>query len=88
MRCDRVQRLVPVQVPTASEPARRLLSATTRVPAQVASVRADSRSDTIMLRARDPQTNTLSLLSFPRDLQVPISCEPTTALRTDRINSA
>ena len=49
---------------------------------------ADSRSDTIMLIRADPQTNTLSLLSFPRDLQVPIYCDPTTAIKTDRINSA
>ena len=48
----------------------------------------DSRSDTIMLIRADPQTNTLSLLSFPRDLQVPIYCDPTTAIKTDRINSA
>jgi len=49
---------------------------------------ADSRSDTIMLVRADPTTNTLSLLSFPRDLQVPIYCDAITALRTDRINSA
>ena len=49
---------------------------------------ADSRSDTIMLIRADPQTNTLSLLSFPRDLQVPIYCDPTTPIKTDRINSA
>src|SRR3954451_16880797 len=48
----------------------------------------DSRSDTIMLIRADPQTKTLSMLSFPRDLQVPIYCDPTTAVTTDRINSA
>ncbi|MDX6467382.1 MAG: polyisoprenyl-teichoic acid--peptidoglycan teichoic acid transferase, partial [Gaiellaceae bacterium] len=48
----------------------------------------DSRSDTIMLIRADPATNTLSMLSFPRDLQVPIYCDPTTAVTTDRINSA
>jgi LCP family protein required for cell wall assembly len=48
----------------------------------------DSRSDTIMLIRADPQTNTLSMLSFPRDLQVPIYCDPTTAVTVDRINSA
>jgi LCP family protein required for cell wall assembly len=48
----------------------------------------DSRSDTIMLIRADPQTNTLSLLSFPRDLQVPIYCDPTTPSGIDRINSA
>jgi LCP family protein required for cell wall assembly len=49
---------------------------------------ADSRSDTIMLIRADPQTNTLSMLSFPRDLQVPIYCDPTTPRTVDRINSA
>jgi LCP family protein required for cell wall assembly len=49
---------------------------------------ADSRSDTIMLIRADPQSNTLSMLSFPRDLQVPIYCDPTTPIKTDRINSA
>jgi LCP family protein required for cell wall assembly len=49
---------------------------------------ADSRSDTLMLIRADPATNTLSLLSFPRDLQVPIYCDPVTPIKTDRINSA
>jgi LCP family protein required for cell wall assembly len=49
---------------------------------------SDSRSDTIMLIRADPQTNTLSMLSFPRDLQVPIYCDPTTSVKVDRINSA
>jgi LCP family protein required for cell wall assembly len=49
---------------------------------------ADSRSDTIMLVRADPVTNTLSMLSFPRDLQVPIYCDTTTSRGIDRINSA
>ena len=48
----------------------------------------DSRSDTLMLIRADPQNDTLSLLSFPRDLQVPIYCNLTSAYVTDRINSA
>ena len=48
----------------------------------------DSRSDTLMLVRADPQQNTLSLLSLPRDLNVPIYCNPTTPTTTDRINSA
>jgi len=49
----------------------------------------DSRSDTIMLVRADPTNNTLSLLSFPRDLQVPIYCNGSdTPIVTDRINSA
>ncbi len=54
-----------------------------------------SLSDTIMLVRADPVTKTISLLSFPRDLEVPIYCG-TTATDTvghvvaslDRINSA
>jgi LCP family protein required for cell wall assembly len=46
-----------------------------------------SRSDTIMLIRADPVTNTISMLSFPRDLGVPIYCGPT-AITVDRINSA
>ncbi|TMM08377.1 MAG: LytR family transcriptional regulator [Actinobacteria bacterium] len=48
-----------------------------------------SRSDTIMLVRADPQQNTLSLFSFPRDLVVPIYCkDQTTPITTDRINTA
>jgi LCP family protein required for cell wall assembly len=46
-----------------------------------------SLSDTLMLIRADPQTKTISLLSFPRDLDVPIYCGPTPST-TDRINSA
>jgi LCP family protein required for cell wall assembly len=46
-----------------------------------------SLSDTLMLIRADPATNTISLLSFPRDLEVPIYCGAT-AITTDRINSA
>jgi LCP family protein required for cell wall assembly len=41
-----------------------------------------------MLVRADPQTKTISLLSFPRDLDVPIYCNPTTPVTVDRINSA
>jgi LCP family protein required for cell wall assembly len=47
-----------------------------------------SRSDTMMLIRADPQQNTLSMLSLPRDLVVPIYCTPSSPLATDRINSA
>jgi len=52
-----------------------------------------SRSDTMMLIRADPVTNTISMLSFPRDLQVPIYCPakgggPDTGYGTGRINSA
>ena len=46
-----------------------------------------SRSDTLMLIRADPQTKTISLLSFPRDLSVPIYCGATPSA-TDRINAA
>jgi LCP family protein required for cell wall assembly len=48
----------------------------------------DSRSDTLMLIRADPQLDTLSLFSFPRDLVVPIYCNQTSAYATDRINTA
>ncbi len=48
-----------------------------------------SRSDTVMLIRADPTNNTLSMLSFPRDLVVPIFCNGSDVPRTtDRINSA
>jgi LCP family protein required for cell wall assembly len=54
-----------------------------------------SHSDTIMLVRADPSTKTISMLSFPRDLDVPIYCPRTktdtegyVASSNDRINSA
>ena len=52
-----------------------------------------SRSDTMMLIRADPVTKTISLLSFPRDLIVPLYCPPSgggpaVASGTGRINSA
>ena len=47
-----------------------------------------SRSDTIMLVRADPATKTISLLSFPRDLIVPIYCKGGPVGVDDRINSA
>jgi LCP family protein required for cell wall assembly len=46
-----------------------------------------SRSDTLMLLRADPANKTLSMMSFPRDLVVPIRC-PGHATYTDRINAA
>jgi LCP family protein required for cell wall assembly len=48
---------------------------------------APSRSDTVMLVRVDPEKEAISLLSFPRDLQVPIICPGHTYL-PDRINAA
>jgi LCP family protein required for cell wall assembly len=75
-------------LPTASQPATALIIGYDARAGSEGFGLADSRSDTIMLVRADPTTNTLSLLSFPRDLQVPIYCDAVTALRTDRINSA
>jgi LCP family protein required for cell wall assembly len=54
-----------------------------------------SLSDTLMLARADPSTKTISLLSFPRDLDVPIYCprsktdtEGYVASSYDRVNSA
>jgi LCP family protein required for cell wall assembly len=48
-----------------------------------------SLSDTLMLIRADPITKSVSLLSFPRDLEVPIYCtENGPPVGTDRVNSA
>jgi LCP family protein required for cell wall assembly len=49
---------------------------------------AGSNSDTLMLLRADPTNDTLSLLSFPRDLSVPIYCKGNSPSTTDRINAA
>jgi len=46
-----------------------------------------SRSDTLMLLRADPDTDAVSMLSFPRDLEVTIHC-PSRAPYTDKINAA
>jgi LCP family protein required for cell wall assembly len=48
---------------------------------------APSRSDTLMLVRADPATDSISLLSFPRDMRVEIRCPGRTPY-TDRINVA
>jgi LCP family protein required for cell wall assembly len=48
---------------------------------------ASSRSDTLMLLRTDPGNDTISMLSFPRDLIVPIYC-PDGARGSERINTA
>ncbi|HJU37876.1 MAG TPA: LCP family protein [Gaiellaceae bacterium] len=49
---------------------------------------ARSNSDTLMLMRADPKNDTLSLLSFPRDLYVGIYCHGDTLYTHGRINSA
>ncbi|HEY5160833.1 MAG TPA: LCP family protein, partial [Gaiellaceae bacterium] len=48
------------------------------------------RSDTIMLVRLDPRKGmqSISMLSFPRDLRVPLYCEPNTPYGTGKINAA
>ncbi len=48
------------------------------------------RSDTVMLVRLDPRedSRSISLLSFPRDLKVPLYCDPGTPFATGKINSA
>src|SRR5258708_3938282 len=48
---------------------------------------AQSRSDTVMLLRADPVTNSISMLSFPRDLTTDIWCHNKLVGR-DRINAA
>src|SRR5690348_2385231 len=48
---------------------------------------APSRSDTMMLLRTDPEARAVSMLSFPRDLQVQIHC-PGHSVWTDKINAA
>jgi LCP family protein required for cell wall assembly len=49
----------------------------------------ESRSDTLILMRGDPTNKTLSTISFPRDLVVPIYCGGSDVPRThDRINAA
>src|SRR5262249_35486115 len=47
----------------------------------------NSRSDTLMLIRADPETKSISMLSFPRDLIVDVYCPGLPVVR-DRINSA
>ncbi len=50
---------------------------------------AGGRSDTILLVRADPRTKTISLLSLPRDLQVPVYCPRNpVAIATTRIDYA
>ncbi len=76
------------KVPPASEPAIALIAGYDRRMGADASDFAGSRSDTLMLVRADPKQDTLSLLSFPRDLVVPIYCSGDTVYTHDRINSA
>jgi len=76
-----------LSIPAApSKPATALLIGYDR---RVSTESADtpSRSDTVMLMHMDPEKKAMTLLSFPRDLEVPIVCKGQTHL-ADRINAA
>src|SRR5947209_9550425 len=74
-----------LDVPQAGKPATALIVGYDHRAGQESNL--PSRSDTIMLVRADPIDKTVSLLSFPRDLLVPIHC-PGQPVTTDRINSA
>jgi LCP family protein required for cell wall assembly len=75
-------------VPPPSEPAVALLVGyDKRAGADAAAGLGGSRSDTVMLIRADPQTKSISMLSFPRDLVVPVYCN-NVPVTNDRINSA
>jgi len=78
-----------VKVDSPTEPATALvIGYDTRQGADAANGQS-SRSDTLMLIRADPSQNTLSIMSFPRDLVVPIYCPQSSLPFThDRINSA
>ena len=78
-----------VAVDSPSQPATALvIGYDTRQGADAANGQS-SRSDTLMLIRADPAQNTLSIMSFPRDLVVPIYCPQSSLPFThDRINSA
>ncbi|HJQ50272.1 MAG TPA: LCP family protein, partial [Gaiellaceae bacterium] len=75
-------------VPEASKPAIALIAGYDHRAGMGTNSYAGSNSDTLMLLRADPTNDTLSLLSFPRDLWVPIYCHAGAATTTDRINSA
>ncbi len=77
-----------LSIPAPSKPAIALVAGYDHRAGTGTNSFAGSNSDTLMLLRADPTNNTLSLLSFPRDLWVPIYCHGDTATTTDRVNSA
>ena len=74
-----------LDLPIAGQPATALVIGYDRRAGEAED--APSRSDTLMLIRADPKAETVSLLSFPRDLRAPITC-PGQASYTAKINSA
>jgi LCP family protein required for cell wall assembly len=77
-----------LSVPQASQPAIALVAGYDHRAGTGSNSYAGSNSDTLMLLRADPVNDTLSLLSFPRDLWVPIYCHGDTVYTQSRINSA
>jgi len=77
-----------LSVPKASQPAIALVAGYDHRAGTGSNSYAGSNSDTLMLLRADPKDDTLSLLSFPRDLWVPIYCHGGAPTTTSRINSA
>lgn len=75
------------KVPSPSQPAIALVAGYDHRSGD-GSTYAGSNSDTVMLLRADPTNDTLSLLSFPRDLNVPIYCSGDTVYTHARINAA
>jgi LCP family protein required for cell wall assembly len=77
-----------LKVPLPSQPAIALVAGYDHRAGMGTNSYAGSNSDTLMLLRADPKNRTLSLLSFPRDLWVPIYCHAGAPSTTSRVNSA
>jgi LCP family protein required for cell wall assembly len=77
-----------LSVPLPSKPAIALVAGYDHRAGTGTNSYAGSNSDTLMLLRADPTNHTLSLLSFPRDLWVPIYCHGGTVYTSSRVNSA
>jgi LCP family protein required for cell wall assembly len=76
------------KIESASQPATAIMIGYDKRAGADGAFDTGSRSDTIMLVRADPQRHSVSLLSFPRDLVVPIYCGSGPTGSVDRINSA
>jgi anionic cell wall polymer biosynthesis LytR-Cps2A-Psr (LCP) family protein len=87
IQASKDKNLHPIVAPT--DPATALVVGYDTRKGSDAAIGQESRSDTLMLVRADPTNDTLSILSFPRDLNIPIYCEGSDVpVATDRINSA
>jgi LCP family protein required for cell wall assembly len=77
-----------LHLPKPGAPAVALIAGYDHRAGEGSSSYAGSNSDTLMLLRANPKNGTLSLLSFPRDLNVPIYCTGNTVSTSDRINAA